>query len=215
MNTLVQRSAPGNIRLLSRLASSFLVAATLLPAPATAGTATTTMPVSMTITAGCTVTATSVAFPTQSTLGAATTATGTLNATCTNTTPYNRQPGQRQWCRRVDNCPENDWPRIRGHQLWPVPKRSLDDELRQHHWNRHGCGNGHRYCPGHYGIRPGSGTGIASTRVVCGRGQRHCHLLSRPERQLSIKVYLRCEVVTLSLWLALWLPPLRSPRLLL
>ena len=88
MNTLVQRSAPGNIRLLSRLASSFLVAATLLPAPATAGTATTTMPVSMTITAGCTVTATSVAFPTQSTLGAATTATGTLNATCTNTTPY-------------------------------------------------------------------------------------------------------------------------------
>lgn len=61
----------------------------LIPAAASAGTATTTMPVTMTITAGCTVTATSVAFGTQSTLGAATTATGTLGVTCTNTTPYN------------------------------------------------------------------------------------------------------------------------------
>ena len=64
------------------------LACALLPAVANAATATTTMPVSMTITAGCTVTATSVAFATQSTLATSTPATGTLSVTCTNTTPY-------------------------------------------------------------------------------------------------------------------------------
>jgi spore coat protein U-like protein len=65
-----------------------LLSSALIPVAANAGTATTTMPVSMTITAGCTVTATAVAFTTQSTLAAATTASGTLGVTCTNTTPY-------------------------------------------------------------------------------------------------------------------------------
>lgn len=46
------------------------------------------MPVTMTITAGCTVSATSVAFGTQSVLAAATAASGTLGVTCTNSTPY-------------------------------------------------------------------------------------------------------------------------------
>ena len=47
------------------------------------------MQVTMTITAGCTVAnGSSVAFGTQSTLGAATTAQGTLSVTCTNTHPY-------------------------------------------------------------------------------------------------------------------------------
>lgn len=66
-----------------------LLSPTLIPAAADAATATTTMPVTMTITAGCTVSATAVAFGTQSTLSSATTATGTLSVTCTNTTPYN------------------------------------------------------------------------------------------------------------------------------
>lgn len=70
------------------LAALMLASSTLISAGAHAGTAATTMPVTMTITAGCTVTATSVAFGTQSTLGAATPATGTLGVTCTNTTPY-------------------------------------------------------------------------------------------------------------------------------
>lgn len=68
--------------------SGLIFLAALMPAAADAGTATTTMPVSMTITAGCTVTATSVAFGTQSTLSSAVTASGTLSVTCTNTTPY-------------------------------------------------------------------------------------------------------------------------------
>ena len=60
----------------------------LISVAASAGTATTTMPVTMTITAGCTVSATTVAFGTQPTLTSATSATGTLSVTCTNTTPY-------------------------------------------------------------------------------------------------------------------------------
>lgn len=70
------------------LAAALLLSSALIPAGADAATATTTMPVTMTITAGCTVTATPVAFATQSTLGAATSASGTLGVTCTNTTPY-------------------------------------------------------------------------------------------------------------------------------
>lgn len=70
--------------------AGLLLSSALVPIAANAaGTATTTMPVSMTITAGCTVTATSVPFGTQSTLGAVISAQGTVSATCTNTTPYN------------------------------------------------------------------------------------------------------------------------------
>ncbi len=60
----------------------------LMPIPVSAGTASTTMPVTMTITAGCTVSATAVAFGTQPALTSATTASGTLSVTCTSTTPY-------------------------------------------------------------------------------------------------------------------------------
>ena len=66
-----------------------LLLSALVPTAVNAQTATTTMPVTMTITAGCTVTATSVAFGSQSVLAANTAATGTLGVTCTNTTPYN------------------------------------------------------------------------------------------------------------------------------
>ncbi len=58
-------------------------------APAFAGTASTTMGVSMTITAGCTVSATPVAFGTASVLSSAIAASGGVSVTCTNTTPYN------------------------------------------------------------------------------------------------------------------------------
>ncbi len=75
-------------RLSAILASLMLLSSALIPVSVSAATAATTMPVTMTITAGCTVTATTVAFGTQSTLGAATPATGTLGVTCTNTTPY-------------------------------------------------------------------------------------------------------------------------------
>lgn len=69
--------------------AALLLLSTLAPGAANAATANTTMPVTMTITAGCTVAATSVAFGSQSVLAAATSATGTLSVTCTNTTPYN------------------------------------------------------------------------------------------------------------------------------
>jgi spore coat protein U domain-containing protein, fimbrial subunit CupE1/2/3/6 len=54
-----------------------------------AGTATTTMGVSMTITAGCSASATPVGFGTASVLSSAITANGGISVTCTNTTPYN------------------------------------------------------------------------------------------------------------------------------
>ena len=67
-----------------------LLSSALIPVAADAGTATTTMGVSMTIAAGCSVAGGStIAFGTQSALSAATTATGTLSVTCTNSTPYN------------------------------------------------------------------------------------------------------------------------------
>lgn len=56
--------------------------------PLQAATTTTTMGVSMTITAGCTVTATPMAFGTAQVLGANVDATATVSPTCTNTTPY-------------------------------------------------------------------------------------------------------------------------------
>jgi spore coat protein U-like protein len=70
---------------------SALVAATLLfsSALAVAGTATTTLAVSLTINAGCTVSSTPVAFPAQGVISGAVSQTGSLVVTCTNTTPYN------------------------------------------------------------------------------------------------------------------------------
>jgi spore coat protein U-like protein len=56
---------------------------------AVAGTATTTLGVSLTINAGCTVSSTPVAFPAQGVISAAVAQTGSLIVTCTNTTPYN------------------------------------------------------------------------------------------------------------------------------
>ena len=76
----------------SALAASalFLVAAGVaLPHAALAGSATTTLGVSLTINAGCNVSSTSVAFPAQSVLASSVAATGTVSVTCTNTTPYN------------------------------------------------------------------------------------------------------------------------------
>ncbi len=72
-----------------RVVTGLVLASAVVPGAAIAGSATTTMPVTMTITAGCTVTATSVAFAGQTTLSAAVTAMGTVNVTCTNSTPYN------------------------------------------------------------------------------------------------------------------------------
>src|SRR5438045_6194668 len=66
-----------------------LLAAIALSQSALAGTATTTLGVSLTINAGCNVSSTSVAFPAQSVLASSVAATGTVSVTCTNTTPYN------------------------------------------------------------------------------------------------------------------------------
>ena len=66
-----------------------LVAATLgLGGTARATTATTTFAVSVTITASCTISATTLAFGSQGVLVANVDSTSTITATCTNTTPY-------------------------------------------------------------------------------------------------------------------------------
>ena len=57
--------------------------------PALAGTATTTLGVSLTINAGCNVSSSPVAFPAQTVLASAVNQTGSISVTCTNTTPYN------------------------------------------------------------------------------------------------------------------------------
>jgi spore coat protein U-like protein len=56
---------------------------------AVAATVTTTMGVSLTITAGCVTTATPLAFGSTGVLAAPIAQTSTVNVTCTNTTPYN------------------------------------------------------------------------------------------------------------------------------
>ncbi len=95
MNILIghiEHSMPHRLRRAPHAAAglaALLLLSALTPDTANAATAATTMPVTMTITAGCTVTATSVAFGSQSVLAAATSGTGTLGVTCTNTTPYN------------------------------------------------------------------------------------------------------------------------------
>ena len=81
----------------SALAASALfliVAGVALPQPALAGSATTTLGVSLTINAGCNVSSTSVAFPAQSVLASGVDQTGTVAVTCTNTTPYQVQLDQ-------------------------------------------------------------------------------------------------------------------------
>src|SRR5436190_14106529 len=71
------------------LAGLLLGAGILASGAAFAGTATTTLGVSLTINAGCNVSSTSVAFPAQSVLASGVNQTGTVAVTCTNTTPYN------------------------------------------------------------------------------------------------------------------------------
>jgi spore coat protein U-like protein len=66
-----------------------LLAATALSQPALAGTATTTLGVSLTINAGCNVSSSPVAFPAQAVLASAVNQSGSVSVTCTNTTPYN------------------------------------------------------------------------------------------------------------------------------
>lgn len=85
--TSLQARLCRRIRLAASLLSLLVVAAP--PHDADAGTATTTLGVSLTINAGCNVSATSVAFPTQTVLASAVNQTGSVIVTCTNTTPYN------------------------------------------------------------------------------------------------------------------------------
>jgi spore coat protein U domain-containing protein, fimbrial subunit CupE1/2/3/6 len=66
-----------------------LTAGAALPQAALAGTATTTLGVSLTINAGCNVSSSPVAFPAQTVLASAVNQSGGISVTCTNTTPYN------------------------------------------------------------------------------------------------------------------------------
>ncbi len=65
-----------------------MLSTVVMSGSAFAATATTTMPVSMTITAGCQVSAGTLAFGTATGLFSIVNATTTLSVTCTNTTPY-------------------------------------------------------------------------------------------------------------------------------
>src|SRR5437762_8950742 len=66
-----------------------VLAAAALSQSAFAGTATTTLGVSLTINAVCNVSSSPVAFPSQTVLTSAVNQTGNISVTCTNTTPYN------------------------------------------------------------------------------------------------------------------------------
>src|SRR6266571_4115091 len=82
--------APSNRKFALAAATLALFGAgAVLPQAAFAGSATTTLGVSLTINAGCNVSSTSVAFPAQSVLASGVDQTGTVVVTCTNTTPYN------------------------------------------------------------------------------------------------------------------------------
>ena len=70
------------------ISGTIFAAVTTIAGAADAATASSTLGVSMTITAGCSVAAGTIAFGTQSTLSANVDQTGTLQVTCTNTTPY-------------------------------------------------------------------------------------------------------------------------------
>lgn len=85
--TSLQARLRRRIALAASLLSLLAVAAP--PHGAQAGTATTTLGVSLTINAGCNVSTTSVAFPAQTVLASAVSQSGTVVVTCTNTTAYN------------------------------------------------------------------------------------------------------------------------------
>jgi spore coat protein U-like protein len=70
-------------------ALSLVAAGAAALSPLQAGTATTTLGVSLTINAGCNVSSSSVAFPTQTVLASGVSQSGSVSVTCTNTTPYN------------------------------------------------------------------------------------------------------------------------------
>lgn len=77
----------------SLVSSSVLVAAAfasclLMPVAANSATATANLVVTLTITANCTISASTVPFGTTSSLLTAINQTGNVNVTCTNTTPY-------------------------------------------------------------------------------------------------------------------------------
>jgi spore coat protein U-like protein len=74
-------------QLLSVGAAVAALAALAAPHTASAGTATSTLGVSATVSANCSVTTTAVAFGTYT--GAVNNAQGAINVTCTDTTPYN------------------------------------------------------------------------------------------------------------------------------
>src|SRR4029077_6457923 len=83
---------PRKVRWYSRCALAGLLSlgpGLLASGPAFAGTATTTLGVSLTINAGCNVSSSPVAFPAQTVLASAVNQSGSISVTCTNTTPYN------------------------------------------------------------------------------------------------------------------------------
>ena len=65
------------------------LALSMFPPAARAGSAKASMPVTLTLTAGCTVLATPIALPPLFVLGGTTKATGMLDADCTGPTPFN------------------------------------------------------------------------------------------------------------------------------
>ena len=85
----------GNLALGGRLAAWFLLSlslgATAVPRPVLAGSKATTLGVSLTINAACTVSAAPIIFSAQSVLGGAVGQTGAVVVTCTNISPYNIQ----------------------------------------------------------------------------------------------------------------------------
>src|ERR1700719_2613642 len=86
----MSRNARLNRRNLFAASTLLLLTAGLLASgPAFAGTATTTLGVSLTINAGCNVSSSPVAFPAQTVLASAVNQSGSISVTCTNTTPYN------------------------------------------------------------------------------------------------------------------------------
>ena len=87
----MSRKAPSIRRNLYAASTLLLLTAAgaALPKAALAGTATTTLGVSLTINAGCNVSSSPVAFPAQTVLASAVSQSGSISVTCTNTTPYN------------------------------------------------------------------------------------------------------------------------------
>ena len=70
------------------ISAASLATALIVPVAAQAGTATATMPVSLTLNANCSLTANALSFPAATSLATALTANTTLGVTCTQTTPY-------------------------------------------------------------------------------------------------------------------------------